>query len=228
MKYADLLFTMALLVTPIANTYAQLVAIPTRTTVEALDQHRTVQVYNSGDTPLYLDITLQRVDNPGINPEEKTLISDITQPEMIFNPSRITLGPKQKRDIKLLPLRIPVQETLYRLYINPVVNIKAVNNKEDDKKIHAPVTISISYGVLIHHVPSLSAQTRHWQHQCSSEGTIVFNSTGTVHSKFNQLKSGDTPELTDSLNLYPGTPVTLSAKQLTGEADNETFAVHCG
>ncbi|EOA2962420.1 pilus assembly protein, partial [Yersinia enterocolitica] len=104
MKYAYLFSIIALLVTPITTTFAQLVAIPTRTTVEALDQQRTVQVYNSGDKPLYLDITLQHINNPGVSPEQKTLISDIAQPEMIFNPNRITLGPKQKRDIKLLPL----------------------------------------------------------------------------------------------------------------------------
>ncbi|MGL4487566.1 MAG: pilus assembly protein [Yersinia sp. (in: enterobacteria)] len=228
MIYAYLFSTLVLLLASTATTYGQLMAIPARTTVEALDKHRTIQVHNSGDKPLYLDITLQRVNNPGLNPEQKTLISDIAQPEMIFNPNRITLGPKQKRDIKLLPLKTPAQETLYRLYINPVVDIKAVNNKENDKKIHAPVTISIGYGVLIHHVPSLAAQTRHWQHQCLPDGTITLNSTGTVHSKFEQLKSDDNPTLTDSLNLYPGTPVTLSAKQLSGKADNETFTVHCG
>lgn len=227
MKYAYLFSIIALLVTPITTTFAQLVAIPTRTTVEALDQQRTVQVYNSGDKPLYLDITLQHINNPGVSPEQKTLISDIAQPEMIFNPNRITLGPKQKRDIKLLPLKAPTQETLYRLNINPVVDIKAVNNKEDDKKIHAPVTISIGYGILIHHVPSLAVQTRHWQHQCSPDGTITLNSICTVHSKFNQLKSSDNPTLTDSLNLYPGTPATLSVKQLIGEADNETFTIRC-
>lgn len=86
-----------LLLNSITTTYAQLVAIPTRTTVEALDQHRTIQVYNSGDKPLYLDISLLRVDNPGASSEKKTLISHISQPEIIFNPSRITLGPKQKR-----------------------------------------------------------------------------------------------------------------------------------
>ena len=171
MKYVYLLSTIALLAAPIATTYAQLVAIPARTTVEALDQHRTVQVYNSGDKPLYLDITLQRVDNPGINPEQKTLISDITQPEMIFNPNRITLGPKQKRDIKLLPLKAPAQETLYRLYINPIVDIKAIGNSEDKSKIHAPMTVSIGYGVLVHHLPPHAEQIRHWQHQCLSGET---------------------------------------------------------
>ncbi|HDL7836443.1 TPA: pilus assembly protein [Yersinia enterocolitica] len=228
MKYVYLLSTIALLAAPIATTYAQLVAIPARTTVEALDQHRTVQVYNSGDKPLYLDITLQRVDNPGINPEQKTLISDITQPEMIFNPNRITLGPKQKRDIKLLPLKAPAQETLYRLYINPIVDIKAIRNSEDKSKIHAPMTVSIGYGVLVHHLPPHAEQIRHWQHQCLSGGNLMLTSTGTIHSKFKQLKSADNSALTDSLNLYPGTPVTLSAQQLMGEVDNETFSIRCG
>ena len=224
MKYAYLFFTLAFLLAPISTTYAQLVAVPTRTTVEALDQHRAIQVYNNGDKPLYLDITLQRVDNPGVNPEQKTLISDISQPEMIFNPNRITLGPKQKRNIKLLPLKSPAQETLYRLYINPVVDIKALGSHEDKSKIHAPMTISIGYGVLIHHVPPLTAQISHWQHQCLPGGHLMLTSTGTVHSKFEQLNSSDK---TDSLNLYPGTPITLSTKQLSGKVDNETFTVHC-
>lgn len=225
MKYNKLLCSFILLLAPTSATFAQLVATPARTTVEAMAQHRTVQVYNSGDKPLYLDISLQRVENPGISPEQKTLISDIAQPEMIFNPNRITLGPKQKRDIRLLPLSSPVQETLYRLYVDPVLNTKAMG--EGDKgKIHTPITISIGYGVLIHHVPPKSAQTRSWQHQCLPDG-LMLSSTGNVHNKFTQLKSHDNATLTDSLNLYPGTPITLSVKQLNGQVDNETFTVNC-
>ncbi|MBS0056191.1 pilus assembly protein [Yersinia sp. Marseille-Q3913] len=227
MKFNKLLSAAFLLLLPITATYGQLSVIPVSTTVNALDQHRTIQVYNSGDQPLYLDISLQRVDNPGINPEKKTLISDIPQPEIIFNPNRITLGPKQKRDIKLLPLKSPVQETLYRLYIDPIVETKAVVNNADKSKIHAPMTISIGYGVLIHHVPPISAHTRHWMHQCMPDNRLMLSSTGSVHSKFAQLKSPDDSKLSDNLNLYPGTPITLSVKQLSGKVDNEPFALHC-
>ncbi|WP_145488825.1 fimbrial biogenesis chaperone [Yersinia aleksiciae] len=227
MKHRKLFLSAILLLTPITATYGQLVAIPVRTTVEALDQHRTIQVYNSGDKPLYLDISLQRVDNPGANPEIKTPMSEIAHPEIIFNPSRITLGPKQKRDIKLLPLTSPTQETLYRLYIDPIVETKVVGSSEDKSKIHAPMTVSIGYGVLIHHVPPLAAQTRHWQHQCMPDNNLMISSTGSVHSKFKELISQDNAKLTDSLNLYPGTPVTLPVKQLSGKVDNEPFALHC-
>lgn len=226
MKYNKLLSAIVLLLAPISATYGQLVVLPTRTTVEALNQHRTVQVYNSGDKALYLDISLQRVDNPGGTPEKKTLISDISQPEMIFNPNWITLGPKQKRDIKLLPLKSPTQETLYRLYIDPVVSTKVSGRGEDKSKIHTPMTISIGYGVLIHHVPPVTTQSRRWQHQCVPDG-LILSSAGNVHSKFTQLKSRDNSTLTDSLNLYPGTPITLSVKQLNGQVDNETFTVNC-
>ncbi|CNK65716.1 alpha-related fimbriae chaperone 1 [Yersinia mollaretii] len=227
MKYSKLLLSTILLLSPITATYGQLVAIPVRTTVEALDQHRTVQVYNSGDKPLYLDISLQRVDNPGISPEKKTPISEIAQPEIIFNPSRITLGPKQKRDIKLLPLKSPQQETLYRLYINPVVETKVVGESKDKSKIHAPMTISIGYGVLIHHVPPVAAQTRLWQHQCLPDNSLMLSSKGSIHSKFKELISQGDAKLTDSLNLYPGTSITLPVKQLSGKVDDEPFTLHC-
>lgn len=226
MKYPYSILSIMLLLAPCTVTYGQLLATPTRITVEAQEKSRAVQVYNSGDTPLYLDITLQRVDNPGINPERKTLISEIAQPEMIFNPNRITLGPKQKRDITLIPLRSPEQETLYRLYINPVLNIKAVGRGEDNSKVHAPMTISIGYGVLIHHVPPVAAQTRHWQHQCLPTG-LTLTSTGTVHSQFKQLHSDGNATLASSLNLYPGTAITLPVKQLNGEVDHESFSLRC-
>lgn len=225
MKYNKLLISITLLLASTTATHGQLMAIPIRTTVEAMDQHHTVQVSNSGDTPLYLNISLQQVENPGMTPEKKTLITDIAQPEMIFNPNRITLGPKQKRDIKLLPLKSPKQETLYRLYIDPVVDIKAVGDG-DKGKIHTPIAISVGYGVLIHHVPPAAAHTRHWQHQCLPDG-LILRSTGSVHSKFAQLKSLDNTALADSLNVYPGTPITLSVKQLSGQADNETFTLRC-
>ncbi|MBW5825904.1 pilus assembly protein [Yersinia kristensenii] len=227
MKYNKLLSAIILLLTPITATYGQLMALPTRTTVEALEQHRTVQVYNSGDKALYLDISLQRVDNPGVTPEKKTLISDISQPEMIFNPNRITLGPKQKRDIKLLPLKSPTQETLYRLYIDPVVATKVSGGNEDKSKIHTPMTISIGYGVLIHHIPPAASQTRHWQHECMPDRSLILSSTGNIHSKFTQLKSPDNSTLAANLNLYPGAPITLSVNHLSGEANNETFAIRC-
>ncbi|WP_145515099.1 fimbrial biogenesis chaperone [Yersinia massiliensis] len=227
MKNIKLLSIAILLFNPITTAYAQLVAIPTRTTVEALDQHHTIQVYNSGDKPLYLDISLLRVDNPGANSEKKTPISHISQPEIIFNPSRITLGPKQKRDIKLLPLISPEQETLYRLYIEPIVETKVTGSSADKNKIHAPMTISIGYGVLIHHVPPLSAQTRHWQHQCLPDNSLILSSTGNVHSKFTELTSQDKTKIANSLNVYAGTPVTLPVKQLSGRVNNEPFDLRC-
>jgi P pilus assembly chaperone PapD len=227
MKYPYLLSVITLLFAPFTASYGQLLVTPTRIAIDALEQDRSVQVYNSGDMPLYLDIELMRVDNPGINPEHKTPIGDIPQPEMIFIPNRITLGPKQERDIKLIPLQSPTQETLYRLYINPVIDIKVVGEAEDKDKVHAPVTISIGYGVLIHHLPPLAAQTRHWQHQCLSKGGLTLTTTGSVHNEFKKLHSDSDPQVTNSLNLYPGTPVTLPVKQLSGEADNETFTLHC-
>lgn len=89
------------------------------------------------------------------------------------------------------------------------------------------MTISIGYGVLIHHLPPAAAQTRHWQHQCSATGELTLTATGTVHSKFKQLESGGNPALADSLNLYPGTALTLPFKQLNGEVDGEKFSLRC-
>ncbi len=121
MKLKGLLLSITLLLFFTTKVQTQLLVMPTRTTVEALQTDQIIRVINKGDTPLYLTVTLERIENPGQDPERKTPIGRIQKPEMMFNPIRITLGAKQERNINLSPLTVPIQETLYRLYITPVI-----------------------------------------------------------------------------------------------------------
>ncbi|MCK8540181.1 pilus assembly protein [Yersinia ruckeri] len=215
------------------NSYANLVADPTRTTIEGLQKNRTVRAYNSGDTPLYLDVTLVRIENPGEIAEIKTPIGEIKRPEMIFNPTRITLAPNQEREINLIPLQMPQQETLYRLYINPVLDLKPASlSAKPEQTISAPMILSIAYGVLIHHVPEKKMQRKSWSHQCVAEG-IQLTATGNVRSQFTRLnlwskkQKQKQKETEKSKSIYPGTPYIVPVKQLSGEADGVPFDLHC-
>ncbi|VTR43746.1 Uncharacterised protein [Serratia fonticola] len=69
----------------------QLMVMPARSTVEGT-QNRTVQVSNLGDKPLYLKIDMVRIENPGEKPERKTPIGELSVPEMMANPAKLTLG----------------------------------------------------------------------------------------------------------------------------------------
>ncbi|MFC0226914.1 pilus assembly protein [Serratia aquatilis] len=202
----------------------QLMVMPARSTVEGL-QNRTVQVSNLGDKPLYLQVDLQRVENPGETPERKTAIGNIATPGMMANPAKLTLGPGQKRDINLVALQSPGRETLYRLYIVPVSSIKVVGDESKDK-ISAPVTFGVAYGVLVHHLPSSGEQKHGWSHQCTAEG-MQLTATGNVHTLFSNLQATPAGNVPKALKVFPDTPRVFPLKTLKGQAEGKAFDIRC-
>ncbi len=218
------LLSSLLMVSSLVQADGQLMVMPARSTVEG-EQTRTVQVSNLGDKPLYLKVDLMRLDNPGENPERKTAMGDITLPEMMVSPAKLTLGPGQKRDISLVALKSPARETLYRLYIVPVSSIKVIGEESKDK-ISAPLTFGVAYGVLVHHLPPSGAQTRGWTHQCSAGG-VQLTASGNVHSLFGALQGTPTGSVSGEQKVFPGTPRVFPVTQLKGNADGKPFDVRC-
>ncbi|AHG21049.2 hypothetical protein Z042_16670 [Chania multitudinisentens RB-25] len=219
-----ILATGAMLLSNLVQADGQLMVMPARSTVEG-QQTRTVQVSNLGDKPLYLKIDLMRLENPGEDPERKTSLGEIAQPEMMVNPAKLTLGPGQKRDINLVALKVPARETLYRLYVVPVSSIKVVGEESKDK-ISAPLTFGVAYGVLVHHLPPTGAQTHGWTHQCSANG-LQLTATGTVHSLFTALQAVPAGSVPAELKVFPDTPRVFPVTQLKGSADGQPFDVRC-
>lgn len=202
----------------------QLMVMPARSTVEGT-QNRTVQVSNLGDKPLYLKIDMVRIENPGEKPERKTPIGELTVPEMMANPAKLTLGPGQKRDINLVVLKAPAKETVYRLYIVPINSIKVVG--EDSKeKIKAPITFGIAYGVLVNHLPSSGSQTHGWAHQCQASG-LQLTSTGNMHTLFSGLQAVPAGSMPNAQKIFPGLPRVFPVKALKGQADGKPFDLRC-
>lgn len=71
--FKSLLLKIALLFS-VTEAHAQLLAIPTRITVEGLEKDKTIRVINKGNIPIYLNVILERIENPGKNLENKTPI----------------------------------------------------------------------------------------------------------------------------------------------------------
>lgn len=202
----------------------QLMVMPARSTVEGT-QNRTVQVSNLGDKPLYLKIDMVRIENPGEKPERKTPIGELSVPEMMANPAKLTLGPGQKRDINLVVLKVPAKETLYRLYIVPINSIKVVGENSQEK-IKAPITFGIAYGVLVSHLPSSGSQTHGWAHQCQANG-LQLTSTGNMHTLFSGLQVVPTDSMPGEQKIFPGLPRVFPVKALKGQADGKPFDLRC-
>ncbi|MBE0151454.1 pilus assembly protein [Serratia sp. PL7] len=194
--------------------------------LKVFNQHeQRVSVRNTGDAPLYLSISLAKVDNPGEAQEHKTLISQLPHPELMATPNKLTLGPNQSRDILLTSLQEPASETVYRLYVVPVKSLEFSGVTDD--KITAPVTLSVGYGVLIRHLPAPANQRTALEHRCGVNELTLLNS-GNTRLLLRQVKATPASNtVTDVLALFPGTPQTLKIRQFSADLDGKPVEITC-
>ncbi|HDR9835020.1 TPA: pilus assembly protein [Burkholderia multivorans] len=200
----------------------ELMVTPATTRVVSEHEQR-VTVKNMGDEPMYLSISVQKVMNPGITPEQKVDLGDLERPGLIASPDKLTLGPNQSRQITLQSLTEVPQEELYRLYIIPVKSLKVDEAPKD--KITAPLSVSIGYGVLVRHLPKPLKQHAAWTHRCENGG-ITLESTGTVRSVFHDVSVGD-GRPAQTVAVFPGMPQHFATKQIKLDAGDKPVTLTC-
>lgn len=207
-----------------ASAGPQLMVTPV--SLKVFNQHpQRVTVRNTGDAPLYLSISLAKVNNPGEVQEHKTLISQLPHPELIATPNKLTLGPNQSRDILLTSLKEPGSETIYRLYVLPVKSLNISGTSDD--KITAPMTLSVGYGVLIRHLPAPANQHSALAHRCGANEITLLNS-GNVSLRLQKLKTNATQSvIPEVIVLFPSTPQTFKTRQLSAELNGKSVEITC-
>ncbi|MBA9833589.1 hypothetical protein J4M90_38495 [Burkholderia contaminans] len=105
-------------------------------------------VENVGDTPLYLDITQQRVLNPGHLPEQLVPVEEVSQPTLLVLPTRLALSPGQKYRMALKELSMPDESQVWRVTFRPREHIVVDADRDGDTT--APLFVSVGYGVVIY------------------------------------------------------------------------------
>lgn len=200
----------------------QLLVAPASTTV-TFPNERNITVKNTGDAPMYINISLHKIDNPGITPEKKIPISDLADPVVIASPTKVSLGAGQSRSIKLTALKAPLREQAYRLYVIPVSSF-SVTDTEADKRISAPTVVSVGYGVLVRVLPSGSL-TSDLVYECQSAG-IRLSNTGNSRADLSNVSFG-VGKMLDRIGIYPSTPIIIPHKNLTAKFKGEDYSISC-
>ncbi|MCW5140963.1 MULTISPECIES: pilus assembly protein [Burkholderia] len=218
----SLLFGLLMVVTQSAHAEGELMVMPASTKVFNAHE-QIVTVRNMGDAPLYLNINVQKVTNPGVTPEKKVDLGEVGRPGMLASPDKLTLGPNQTRSIVLKSLTEPEQEELYRLYILPVRSLK-VDNVPDDK-ITAPMSVAIGYGVLVRHMPAPAKQKSAWTHRCEGGGMTLEN-TGNVRQVFKSVMY-DKVKVPQTIAVFPGTPQHFATARMSMDVDDKPVVLTC-
>lgn len=105
-------------------------------------------VENQGDGPLYLNVIQQLLTNPGSLPESLVDIGNTESPSLLVTPSRLILGPGQKRSMQLRVLAQPQKTQVWRVTFRPQQKMQVVTDEFSATRV--PLRISIGYGVVIY------------------------------------------------------------------------------
>lgn len=217
------LFSLMLLAAPPAQADGALMVIPAR--LKVFNGHEYgVTVRNVGDAPLYLSISLQKVMNPGLQPEEKVPLSQLEHPGLLASPDKLTLGPGQSRSVSLRSLSVPVSEEMYRLYIIPVRALQV--EEEPQEKITAPMSVSVGYGVVVQHMPPPGNQRSAWSYRCESTGMMLEN-TGNVRLALADIVAPGSKQEQNPLVMYPGTSRRFDGMEFTMQIDDAPQRFDC-
>ncbi|MGS1007216.1 pilus assembly protein [Achromobacter anxifer] len=217
------LFISTLLTAPQAQAEGELMVMPAR--LKVFNGHEySVNLRNLGDAPLYLSISLLKVTNPGITPENKVPMSELEHPGLLASADRLTLGPGQSRSVSLKSLSVPVAEEMYRLYVVPARAMQVEAAPQD--KITAPMSVAVGYGVLIHHMPPPAQQRSGWSYRCEDAGVTLEN-TGNVHLILSDVATPDDKHQSDRVALFPDTPQRFTGDGLTMQIDGVRQTIDC-
>lgn len=124
----------------------------TELTLEPGKPPGALYVENVGDTPLYLDVEQALLTNPGQTPEHLVPVSAVSRPGLLVLPGRLTVAPGQKYRMGLrtfdTPPDSPAETQVWRVTFRPKERI-VVDAVQGDGA-HAPLFVSVGYGVLIY------------------------------------------------------------------------------
>lgn len=105
-------------------------------------------VENQGDGPLYLEVRQQLLTNPGSRPEQLIEVGNTESPSLLVMPSRLILGPGQKRNMQLHVLTQPAKTQVWRVTFRPQQALNVVT--AGTTPIRVPLLVSVGYGVVIY------------------------------------------------------------------------------
>lgn len=187
--------------------------------LEMEGQQAAVGVINTGDKSEFVEITLFELTNPGMPPEQEQRIplGIIKTPHLYAAPFKLSLGPRQEKQVHLRALITPEKEKVYRLAVIPQQKLSVSGNRTN------VMVANLGFMGLVRQLPANRVAS--WQHGCDADG-LRLEATGTVRVEFRELKQDGKPM--DDFNVYPGTPRHFAGKTLRGKAQDKTFTLQCG
>lgn len=107
-----------------------------------------LEVENTGDTPLYLEVSQEWVQMPPGQPETRLPVGNVPNPSLLVNPPRMVLRPGQKRVLDVSVVHQPCEQQIWRVTFRPRERHRVLPDGQQPSQ--APLLVSVGYGAVIY------------------------------------------------------------------------------
>ncbi|ECF2635223.1 hypothetical protein E1760_15900 [Salmonella enterica subsp. enterica serovar Montevideo] len=130
--------------------YAGIQVSPMTINLDGQDDYSgAVSVYSTSTETQYIKVTVKKIIFPGTSQQKEIPVLPGDGEGLVVSPQRFVLSPQGKHIIRLLPLNVPQNESLYRVYVSSVPN----ENEVDKADNNASITINVIWGALVYVEP---------------------------------------------------------------------------
>ena len=158
-----------------------------------------VEILNSGDFKIYLDIKIAEILSPeSENPQRNELTDPRTAPVLV-SPAQVLIPPGQRKRVRIIMREAATdKDRVYRMAVKPYTGKLKIDNTEKDKKSSA-IKVLVGYDLLLLSRPSAKDSTIE---VTRTNENIQFINRGNTNVLLRKIVQCDRAE-TECLDLQP-------------------------
>ncbi|WP_339475637.1 MULTISPECIES: hypothetical protein [unclassified Pseudomonas] len=199
---------------------ANMVVYPMSSTIGAeQDGIGQIQLHSKSDKVQYIKVNVTQIQRPGTPDEHESPLSPADALGIVVSPQRTVLAPGASRTIRIIAQAIPSEETVYRVYFEPVAAPGLA--EEDDSGpdgVKPRIGVNLIWGALVRLLPderrtSLKLQPK--GNELRNDGTLR---VGVLQVGRCADVQGEKDCIWNDVNrsLYPGSTLPVSTPGANG------------
>ncbi len=158
-----------------------------------------IEILNTGDFKIYLDIKVAEIINPeSENPERKEL-SDPRNAAVLVSPAQVLIPPGQRKRVRIIMRQAATdKDKIYRMAVKPYTGKLKINHSGDDKKSSA-IKVLVGYDLLLLSRPKTKDSTLE---VTRTDTSIQFVNRGNTNVLLRKIVQCDSAQI-ECLDLQP-------------------------
>ncbi|UZE16869.1 hypothetical protein LOY70_23765 [Pseudomonas sp. B21-054] len=197
---------------------ANMVVYPMTSTIGAeQDGIGQIQLHSKSDKVQYIKVSVTRIQRPGTPDEHESPLSPADSQGIVVSPQRTVLAPGASRTVRIIAQAIPTEETVYRVYFEPVA-APDLEETFSDQGVQPRIGVNLIWGALVRLLPD----ERRTSISLQQNGGALRND-GTLRVGVLQVgRCADTKGEKDCIwndvnrSLYPGSTLPVSPPGVNG------------